>query len=184
MWEYNYTQDNNELCHYGVLGMKWGKRKFQERGGSYTKKGLKVFENKMNKYESANQKVKSLKKSGNKDEYRLAKGERRSAKNDLNKSYKQLKADYRADKGKRLYQNGKTITENAAAHGYAEAAVLIGSRIAQRMIARHVGNYKVANLASNAIAIGGTAVNAILAAKTYTQNKNLRAYYSHDRTIK
>ena len=51
MWKYNYTQDNNELCHYGVLGMKWGKRKFQERGGSYTKKGLKVFENKMNKYQ-------------------------------------------------------------------------------------------------------------------------------------
>ena len=184
MWEYNYTQDNNELCHYGVLGMKWGVRRFQERGGSYTKKGLKVFEKKMNKYESANQKVKSLKKSGNKDEYHLAKGERRSAKNDLNKSYKQLKADYRADKGKQLYQKGKTITENAAALGYAQAAVLIGSRVAQRMIARHTGNYKVANLASNAVAIGGTAVNAILAAKTITQNKNLRAYYSHGRTIK
>lgn len=184
MWEYNYIQDNNELCHYGILGMRWGVRRFQERGGSYTKKGLKVFENKMNKYKSANQKVKSLKKSGNKDEYHLAKGERRSAKNDLNKSYKQLKADYRADKGKRLYQNGKTITENAAAHGYAQAAVLIGSKVAQIMIDRYIGNHKVANLASNAIAIGGTAVNAILAAKTYTQNKNLRAYYSHNRTIK
>ena len=52
------------------------------------------------------------------------------------------------------------------------------------MIASHTGNYKVANLAGNAISIGGTAVNAILAAKTYTQNKNLRAYYGHTRTIK
>lgn len=31
--EYNY------LCHYGVLGMKWGIRRYQNKDGSLTAKG-------------------------------------------------------------------------------------------------------------------------------------------------
>lgn len=39
MWRYNDTPDN-ELMHYGVLGMKWGIRR--DRGRAYTKAKKKM----------------------------------------------------------------------------------------------------------------------------------------------
>lgn len=33
--------DTKYLIHYGVLGMKWGVRRYQNKDGTYTKKGRK-----------------------------------------------------------------------------------------------------------------------------------------------
>ena len=41
MWTYNYS---NELFHHGVLGMKWGVRKYQNKDGSLTNAGKKRYD--------------------------------------------------------------------------------------------------------------------------------------------
>ena len=43
MWEYNYTPDPNELYHYGILGMKWGIRRYQNKDGSLTNAGRRHY---------------------------------------------------------------------------------------------------------------------------------------------
>ena len=43
MWEYTYTPDPNELYHYGILGMKWGVRRYQNKDGSLTNAGRRHY---------------------------------------------------------------------------------------------------------------------------------------------
>lgn len=176
---------SNELYHHGIKGMKWGVRRYQNYDGSYTQKGLKRYHKAEQDYEAASRKAQEAKQAyksyrGTKQDYKAAKYQARQAKRELDKSYDRLKFDKRADEGKKLYKQGKTITENNQRAKTTSALIVMGSSVASYALHNGFGDEPIAHVAGNVVVSGAAAVNTILGAKTVSENRKLRAYYAHN----
>ena len=183
--------DNNELMHYGVRGMKWGVRRYQKYDGSYTKAGVKRYQEAESKYDSAKKAYDSAKAGGNKSDIKRAKSSLRSAKRKMSSAYGQLKYDKRGDEGKKLYQQGKTITSNSVKNRYGQLGIFIGANALNQVVGRSLnkrqavlitkkyGAIPMSQISQAAIGVGGSIATAMLQGKTMSDNKKLRAYYGH-----
>jgi len=187
-------RNDSDIVHYGVLGMKWGIRKYQNKDGSYTREGLRRFNASENRYNEAKKAYELNKTSASAKELRASKKQ-------LKKDYKQLKLDVRADKGKDLYAKGITAYEIDNSVSNKVSKVLQGTSGILFATYLHSSGYKIAYgesfldsvrikvgntriPLSQAVLVGGLITGASSAGiNMYNRNKKkqLRAYYGHHR---
>lgn len=180
MWQYNNA---NELYHFGIKGMKWGVRRYQNYDGSYTQAGVKRYQNAMNTYEKRKSDYDTSKKQGLRgDALKFKKAKVKEAKRDVKKHYKHLALDKKADKGKIRYASGQRISNNDQ---IARSLISLGSMAVTAAIYNRytgaLGNQKVTK-ALNTIGGLSLAAAAVKRAASYGPNEELRAYYSHTST--
>lgn len=173
--------EENELYHYGVLGMKWGVRRYQNYDGTYTQKGLNRYRSAEEKYKSAKTKKKSVKESysgpDKKTKIKELSIEQKRAKKEMEKTYKSLKTDKLADEGKALYKRGKTIEDVVRRTQLTQATIAIGSG-ASSFILGNLGSTSLAK-ASIYTLVGGGIAETVLSVIGSRKIKRLRAYYAH-----
>ena len=88
----DYIIKDGELCHHGVVGMKWGVRRYQRKDGSLTPAGKKRYDKDMAKLKAEEEKVKIAER----DKAKVAKLEAKKA--DLEARKKALKGDDKKSK--------------------------------------------------------------------------------------
>jgi hypothetical protein len=172
--------NNNELYHYGVKGMKWGVRRYQNFDGSYTKAGMKRYNRSLETYEKADERYKTAKKTkASKTEITNSRLARKQAKRRLDKDYKHLAQDKLADKGKEAYSKGKRITNNAQITNLlGTVAGISASAAAYNYQTGTLGNKQVTQWLAGA-SIATASVASLKKLSDYNVDRKLRAYYSH-----
>lgn len=92
--EYIITRTDDELCHFGVKGMKWGVRRFQTKDGSLTNAGKKRYSEQENQSRAMKDAHKLLSKAS--DYYTRV--NKRNMHHDINDPWLQTKNGKNMDK--------------------------------------------------------------------------------------
>lgn len=164
-----YIKTNNELYHHGVIGMKWGVRRYQNEDGSYTKKGLERYNKSREDYQSAKEAHKTSKTKTTSDA-------KRAAKKKLTESKKDLRRSVKVDRGRDIYREGYDTYDVRRNARVAHIAVGVASSIGISIVRSQAQSSVSAIKATQAILIGEASAHAAISVLKHKTLSDMRAY--------
>lgn len=174
MWEYNHTPSPDELYHYGVVGMKWGKRRAAARGQSYTytSHSTKKYNKKAKEYKNYAEDYDPKNYTSKLSDKKRAKLQRKSEQN-------RAKSDLYAQRAKRSAQhdrNMQKLADKTSAGEAAGAILTVGGQNTKGYMQRRAAGMTVGRSAAGVVGgsmlgIGGRVGGMVAKSKYIRQDE-------------
>ena len=164
----NSFNEHNYLCHYGIRGMKWGIRRYQNPDGSLTAEGIQRYGSKTGlakHIQGENKKAAKLER-----EWLVSEEASKRAGKRLEKTKEKLRRLQEINKDKPLSKKEETLMNKAVEEGLSEALLKSQAKSDKQRAEEHYkslvdefGERAVSKLSDNSMREGDAIVAAALA---------------------